>query len=67
MAKIDPYNKGYVSYLDFLDKFEQRETEVCWNLLYLSFSERTLAWRDAIIMELTSINNYWNGPELRYF
>lgn len=28
MAKIDPYNKGYVSYLDFLDRFEQRETEV---------------------------------------
>lgn len=27
MAKIDPYNKGYVSYLDFLDRFEQRETE----------------------------------------
>ena len=28
MAKIDPYNKGYISYLDFLDRFEQRETEV---------------------------------------
>ncbi|XP_078353734.1 EF-hand calcium-binding domain-containing protein 6-like [Oculina patagonica] len=27
MAKIDPYNKGFVSYLDFLDRFEQRETE----------------------------------------
>ena len=28
MAKIDPYNKGYVSYLEFLDRFEQRETKV---------------------------------------
>ena len=28
MAMIDPYNKGYVSYLEFLDRFEQRETKV---------------------------------------
>ena len=38
MAKVDPYNKGYVSYLDFLDRFEQRETEVCQRLTLLSFS-----------------------------
>ncbi|XP_020616607.1 EF-hand calcium-binding domain-containing protein 6-like [Orbicella faveolata] len=37
MAKIDPYNKGYVSYLDFLDRFEQRETEVLDSLgLYMT-------------------------------
>ena len=28
MLKIDPHNKGYISYLDFLDKFESRETDV---------------------------------------
>ena len=37
MAKIDPYNKGYVSYQDFLDRFEQRETEVCCINLLQSF------------------------------
>ena len=30
MAMIDPYNKGYVSYLEFLDRFEQRETKVIY-------------------------------------
>ena len=28
MSRIDPHNKGYISYLDFLDKFEPRETDV---------------------------------------
>ena len=39
MAKIDPYNKGYVSYLDFLDRFEQRETEVCgWVIIEMFYA-----------------------------
>ena len=28
MARIDPHNKGYISYLEFLDRFEARETKV---------------------------------------
>ena len=28
MARIDPHNKGYISYLEFLDAFEPRETMV---------------------------------------
>lgn len=38
MAKIDPYNKGFISYLDFLDRFEQRETEVWFQLLHCTCS-----------------------------
>ena len=36
MAKIDPYNKGYVSYLEFLDRFEQRETKVIYSAVVFS-------------------------------
>ena len=40
MAKIDPYNKGYVSYLEFLDRFEQRETKVIHVYSAVVFSKR---------------------------
>ena len=43
MAKIDPDKKGFVSYLDFLDRFEERETEVIFLLLFLLPSVLTLA------------------------
>lgn len=36
MAMIDPYNKGYVSYLEFLDRFEQRETKVIYSAVVFS-------------------------------
>lgn len=36
MAMIDPYNKGYVSYLEFLDRFEQRETKVIYSVVVFS-------------------------------
>lgn len=40
MAMIDPYNKGYVSYLEFLDRFEQRETKVIHVYSAVVFSKR---------------------------
>lgn len=36
MAMIDPYNKGYVSYLEFLDRFEQKETKVIYSAVVFS-------------------------------
>ena len=36
MVMIDPYNKGYVSYLEFLDRFEQRETKVIYSAVVFS-------------------------------
>ncbi|EDO28210.1 predicted protein, partial [Nematostella vectensis] len=37
MAKIDPMNRGYISYLEFLDRFEHRESPVLDSLgLYMT-------------------------------
>ena len=54
MAKIDPYNKGYVSYLDFLDRFEQRETEVCGWVIIKMFYAVQIVTECTIMFELTS-------------
>lgn len=72
MAKIDPYNKGYVSYLDFLDRFEQRETEGAHPWLMSGHSPKSvsppavLAWSTVEDILQSKITDNWKAIASAY-
>jgi len=72
MAKIDPFNKGYVSYLDFLDRFEQRETEGAHPWLMSGHSPKSvsppavLAWSTVEDILQSKITDNWKAIASAY-
>lgn len=72
MAKVDPYNKGYVSYLDFLDRFEQRETEGAHPWLMSNHSPKSvsppavLAWSTVEDILRSKITDNWKAIASAY-
>lgn len=72
MAKIDPYNKGYISYLDFLDRFEQRETEGAHPWLMSDHSPKSvsppavMAWSTVEDILRAKITDNWKAIASAY-
>lgn len=72
MAMIDPYNKGYVSYLEFLDRFEQRETKDAHPWLISDHSPKSvsppavMAWSTVEDILRSKITDNWKAIASAY-